>query len=70
MVSLGQGGGSQVCTPVKTHQMYTYCECILLYVNYTSMKLILKKINSSENPFVTMPLSKFSQAVFSSPVFL
>ena len=30
----------------------------------------LKKINSSENSFVTMPLSKVSQAVFSSPVFL
>lgn len=64
----GSWCGSQVYTRVKTRGMYT-CGCILLYVNYTSKNLI-KKISSSQNPFVTTPLSKVSQAVFSSPAFL
>lgn len=57
--------GTHTCQNSGTHT----CGCILLCVNYTSKNLI-KKISSSQNPFVTTPLSKVSQAVFSSPAFL
>ena len=57
------------------HTCHNSSNVHLLWIHFIVCKLHLnevdlKKINSSENSFVTMPLSKVSQAVFSSPVFL